>query len=164
MTDRKRPKMKRPVPIGDLLAGALQGSPAARLLKEGAIWQLWDETVGPQIARRAQPAAIRNGVLTVVVSSAPWLQQLSFMKAELLVKLNRAIGEEMVKEIYLKAGSVREAASPSPVQPRKLRVVTPEEQDRIAQATAGLDDPELRNALTGLFATHLSNRGDKTGD
>lgn len=160
MTDRKRQKMKRPAPIGALLAGALQGSPAARLLKEGAVWQLWNETVGPQIARRAQPSAIRNGVLTVVVSSAPWLQQLNFMKAELLDKLNRAIGEEMVKEIYLKAGSVKEAAAPSPVQPIKRRVVTPEEKDRIARATAELEDPELRNALTALFSTHISHQED----
>lgn len=160
MTDRKRPKMKRPAVVGDLLAGALQGSPAARLLKEGTIWQLWDDTVGPQIAKRARPSAIRNGVLTVVVSSAPWLQQLNFMKAEILASLNRAIGEEMVKDIYLKAGSLREAVSTPVDQPRTKRRVTQEEKTRIEEATAGLDDPELRKALSSLFTTHLSHSKD----
>lgn len=165
MTDRSRPKMKRPAPVGDLLAGALQGSPAARLLKEGSIWQVWGETVGPQIARRAQPAAIRNGILTVAVSNAPWLQQLSFMKSELRDRLNSAIGEELVKDIYLKAGNLPEASEPPPPERRsKLRSVTQEEEARIHRATDELNDPELRRALTALFSTHLADSGDTADD
>lgn len=128
------------------------------MLKESVIWQLWDETVGPQIARRAKPAAIRNGILTVTVSSSPWLQQLNYMKAELCVKINNAIGEEMVKEIYLKAGSLKETGTtPAASVKKSARRLSPDEETRIAGITAELDDPELRESFSTLFSTHLSH-------
>jgi len=42
------------------------GTPGA-----AAIWRVWDDAVGPQIARRAQPVRLRARTLVVAVSSAP---------------------------------------------------------------------------------------------
>jgi len=65
----KRPRMKRPAPLSDLLAAAFAGKPTAKRLEEVKIWEVWDEAVGIQVAGRARPAALRDGVLTVTVSS-----------------------------------------------------------------------------------------------
>ncbi len=151
--------MTRPAAVTDLLSTVFQGTPTAQRLKEGVIWQVWQSVVGPQIASRAKPAAIRNGVLTVVVASAPWLQQLNFLKSEIQNKLNAALGEQLVKDIFLKAGTVRNESTPPPTpwEPAE-RPLTPDEAALIAQSTAELNDQELRTTLAGLFSRHLSSQ------
>ena len=100
----KRQRMKRPAPVSELLAAAFHGKPAEKRLKEGKIWLIWDAAVGPQIAGRARPVSFRDGILTVAVASAPWMQQLTFLKTGMIEKLNGRLGCELVREIYLKAG------------------------------------------------------------
>lgn len=53
-----------------------------------AIWRVWEEAVGPQIARRAQPIRLRGRTLLVAVSSAPWMQELQLLKRTILTELN----------------------------------------------------------------------------
>jgi hypothetical protein len=152
--------MKRPAAVSDLLSTLFIGTPAENRLKEGAIWEVWNSAVGTQIASRARPSAIRNGILTIVVSSAPWLQQLNFMKVQIREKLNAAVGEELVKDIYLKSGSLREEKSPNVRQSEKKapRSLTAEELEAVAKATEEITDSELRNTLANFFLLHLSNQ------
>ena len=42
----------------------------------------------------------------VNVSSAPWMQQLQFLKPELIEKLNETLGKELVEDIRFKIGPV----------------------------------------------------------
>ncbi len=155
---RKRGRSSRPVAVGDVMASALHGTPAARILKEGAIWRVWKECVGAQIASRARPASIRSGVLTVIVTSAPWLQQLNVLKGEIRSTLNAALGEEMIKDIFLKSGTLAEPDAPAVTRRRrKERRLTPAEEERIALATAEVGDPELRDSLSAFFARHLTS-------
>ena len=150
--------MKRPAPLAELLAAAFAGKPVAKRLEEAKIWQVWDETVGRQIAERARPAGLRDGVLTVTVASAPWMQQLSFLKKELIGQLNAAIGSDLVREIYLKAGTVPLLPLAAPAQPTEQRPLTPDEQARVVQRVAGVADPELRQALASLLGHQLADR------
>ena len=152
----KRKKMHRPASIAALLSGVFQGEPLQERLKEGKIWLIWDAAVGEQIANRAQPASIRNGVLTVTVASSAWMQQLNFLKTGIREKLNSAIGEELVKEIFLKAGRPERQPVLQQQHPTTTRPLTPAELARIATQTADIEDIELREELAGLMARHLA--------
>lgn len=152
----KRPRMPRPAAVSGLLAAVLRGTPAESRLKEGAIWQIWDKTVGKQIADRARPLAIRDGVLTVAVSSAPWMQQLTFLKKGIVEKLNKALGEQLVRDIYLKAGLPAAPPPPAKQSGSKPRPLTAAEQKFIEEQAASVADPELRDALKSLLAKHFS--------
>lgn len=70
------------------------------------LWERWTDLVGLTIAENARPAAIKGGLLLVHVSSAPWMQQLHYLKGELMEKLNSALGKESVKDIRFKIGPV----------------------------------------------------------
>lgn len=153
----KRPRMAKPRAVADLLADALRGKPAERRLREGRIWVHWDEAVGEQIAGQARPAAFRDGVLTVVVASAPWMQELNFLKRSLVEKLNALIGEPVVREIYLKAGKIDAPPVPEPTQAPPARELTPAERDHVAAETAAIDDPELRASLARLMSRHIAS-------
>ncbi len=156
--DRKR--MKRPAPLTDLIETVFRGTPAEQRLREGRIWLLWDAVVGAQIAARARPARFSAGVLTVTVTSAPWMQQLTFLKKGLLDKLNAALGEPLVTDIYLRAGNPE---APRPAAPPKAQVSTkplsPADRERILRETARVIDPDLRAAFDSLFTRHLEERG-----
>lgn len=154
MTD-KRPRMKRPAAIADLLAEIFQDKPAGKRLKEGKIWLVWERSVGEQIAARARPAAFRDGTLTISVDNAPWMQQLTYLKEEIITRLNKNIGDEMVKEIYLKAGSAPLSNPHESPIPRQCRILTLEERQKIEENAAVISDPELREVISRLMGTHL---------
>lgn len=142
--------MKRPAPVTDLLTSLLRGTPAELRLKEGRIWEVWDEAVGAKIASHAQPAAFREGTLTLHVDSAPWLQQLNYLKKELVTKVNDALDQELVKEIQLKSGKVR-SPSPAASQAPKRRELSAEEQSWIKEQAEAACDPELRAVFERLI-------------
>ena len=152
-----RKRMPRPAPVAELLAAAFRGTPAEHRLRELKIWQVWSSAVGEQIARRATPVAIRDGLLTVTVSAAPWMQQLTFLKKKIIDKINAAAGEDLVRDILLKAGRVEEAAPQEPSAPAPKRTLSAEERQLIADQAAAVADPELREAFASLMAKHLSS-------
>lgn len=152
-----RSRMPRPRPVADLLTEALRGKPAERRLKEGRIWLLWDEAVGERIASRARPVAFRDGTLTVAVANAPWMQQLNFLKGGIIEKLNVLLGGPVVRDIYLKAGSVEAPVEAQPEPPYPVRQLTRAEQEFVATETTSIEDPELREIISRLMAKHLAS-------
>jgi hypothetical protein len=151
----KRERMHRPSTVADLLAAVFHGTPTENRLKEGSIWLVWDSAVGKQIAGRARPVSFRDGTLTVAVESAPWMQQLAFLKKGIMEKLNARLGEEVVRDIYLKAGKAEKVLSPKLPVKRYARPLLAEERQKIAEQTDSVTDPELREALTELLARHM---------
>ena len=71
-------------------------------LKE--LWRLWDEAVGETIAQNARPAAFKGKLLIVHVSSSTWIHQLQFLKNDMIIKLNAALGKPLLEEIKFKIG------------------------------------------------------------
>ena len=71
------------------------------------LWDRWDHLVGPSIAANAQPAVFKGKLLLVYVSSSTWLQQLQFLKADMIRKINRTFGQTLVEEIKFKIGPLK---------------------------------------------------------
>lgn len=153
--------MPRPLPVGDLLAAVFCGTPTEKRLGEGKIWLVWDAAVGEQIAAKAQPASFRDGTLTVVVASAPWMQQLSFLKTQLMEKINERLGGEVVREIYLKAGKPHPLSRQAGPRKNQERRLTEEETRRIVEQAASVNDPELREAITRILKRDMQTRSGK---
>jgi len=150
--------MSSPAAVAELLAASFRGTPTEKRLREGSIWLVWDSAVGKQIAGRAKPLSFRDGTLTVAVESAPWMQQLTFLKKGIMEKLNARLGEELVRDIYLKAGRAK-LSNPltSPEKPTR-RSLSAEELQKIAKQPDSVADPELRGALAELLARHMETK------
>ncbi|MDK9717745.1 MAG: DUF721 domain-containing protein [Trichlorobacter sp.] len=152
----KRPKGS-PEPISKLLTGPGLNPELGARLKDLVIWESWDQAVGAAIAGRARPLRLVGGVLTVVVASGPWMQQLSFMKTELRERINTLLGNERVKEIVLKSGRIQhdtgvtEAVRPTP------KPLSVQQQAQVAKQVSDLKDAELRESLKALIELHLRN-------
>ena len=83
--------MKR---LGEILDRTVQQLPLRRRLDDYAIWEIWDDAVGPTVARNARPEKIRNDTLFVKVRSATWMQQLQYMKDIIMETLNQRLGRQ----------------------------------------------------------------------
>ena len=151
--------MRRPAAVADLLSALLRGTPAETRLKEGRIWLVWEDAVGSRIASHAKPAAFRNGTLTLTVDSAPWMQQLSYLKRELIAKVNKELEEELVKDLFMKGGKVTAPASAEkPAQAAKPRELSCEEQAWVAEQAVAVTDPELRAVFESLIRKDKGSR------
>jgi predicted nucleic acid-binding Zn ribbon protein len=70
-----------------------------RAVNEYTVVASWAEIVGERIANISTAQRIENGVLLVSVATAPWRNELSMQRHEIIRKLNEHAGEEIVKEI-----------------------------------------------------------------
>lgn len=86
--------------IGKILKRTLSNLGLDRKIREYDAVRLFPEVVGERIAAKAQALQIDRGVLHVRVTSAAWRQELNYTKAEIIAKLNAALGEAIVTDIY----------------------------------------------------------------
>jgi predicted nucleic acid-binding Zn ribbon protein len=70
------------------------------------VWHIWDSIVGEIISKNAKPAAFKGRILVVYVTSSTWVHQLQFLKAEMIAKLNEALGKSLIDDLKFKIGPV----------------------------------------------------------
>jgi hypothetical protein len=92
--------------IGDVLGGVLHSYRPMADQSLIRVWDVWEETVGANIAANASPAAFKGDMLLVYVSNSTWLHHLRFLEADLVERLNNALQARRVGKINLKIGPV----------------------------------------------------------
>lgn len=88
-----------PVDVGRAISDLVEALGIGRTLTQYQVITGWGEIVGEQIAKVSTPSRIENGVLFVTVSTAPWRAELTLRRLEILGKIKRACGPDIVKEI-----------------------------------------------------------------
>lgn len=142
--------------LGDILDRTVKRLPLERKLDDYALWAIWDDTVGPTVARNARPEKIRNGTLFVRVRASTWMQQLPYMKDLLVEKLNQRLEREVVTNVFFVVGEFPAATPPEDSEPPAAAVDT----TRLPEGELGhVRDPELRDSLRHLLLNHLRKRG-----
>jgi len=95
----KRAKSRRLEPVGGLIAGVLDELGLSASLREWHAVSVWDTVVGEQVSKHTQAYAVEKGVLAVRVDSHVWLQELQFLKPDIIGRLNRELGGEVITEL-----------------------------------------------------------------
>lgn len=147
--------MRFPRPLSELLAESFKGLAMAERLREADIWRIWPDVVGPVVASRAQPLRIINGTLTVAVSSGPWMQELTFLKAIMQQKLNDRLGDNVVREIVLKSGKIAAPVARATDEAPRRKKLDKEQLARIERESAVIADDEARLAFAELMKVSL---------
>ena len=94
--------MKRFKNIKDILERIAKKTGLDEKLKEAKILEVWNKEVGEKISNHTLPEKLVKGKLFVKVDSNVWMNQLTFLKKDIITKLNKAIGENLIKDIYFK--------------------------------------------------------------
>ncbi len=71
----------------------------AKGVAQNAAIQAWPEIVGAAVAKNTTAESVEHGVLTVKTSTPTWRQELLFKKEDILIKLNKRIGKNTIKDI-----------------------------------------------------------------
>ena len=100
----KRPNLKKPVLLGDLIHQLMHHHRPASAERLTRILDIWEVAVGGSIARNAKPGALHGDVLVVIVNNSSWLHQLRFMKADMLAKLNKHLETGCLSDVRFKIG------------------------------------------------------------
>ncbi|ROL58490.1 DUF721 domain-containing protein [Bacteroidetes/Chlorobi group bacterium Naka2016] len=60
----------------------------------------WNKALSSAIAKNCTPERFRRGVLTVKCTNSIWKSEMLFYKEELIEKINKELGEELIKDVY----------------------------------------------------------------
>lgn len=117
----KRPRMQRqsvggkevlpPPPLSEILVEALNKRGLHGHALHIRLLTTWREVVGPMMGARTVPGQIYRGVLWIHAASSAWQHQLNFRKKHIVAEINAALGEELIQDLRIVAGTL-----PSPKQ------------------------------------------------
>ena len=158
---RKRYQSAKLQQIGDILQRALKKRQIPLQIDDRRLREAWVQAVGPRIAAQTQPDAIKRTVLFVKVANSVWMQQLHFMKREILEKFNHLRPDNPVKDIFFAIGKVT-----VPVTEKKdlffIADQTPALKTRdkkmIEKSLAAIADQELQDVLKRVMTKEITRR------
>ena len=85
--------------LGDALKMLVRSLGIEKQVEQYKIFDVWNDVVGQQAAKVAQPERLQNGVLIVHVNNAPWRTELTFRKREILEKIHAVTHSQSIVDI-----------------------------------------------------------------
>jgi len=158
---RKRAHYTKLQRLEDVLQATLKRRKIFLNFEDKRFLPVWNKAVGPQIAAQSRPGNLKGETLFVKVSNSVWMQQLHFLKEEIIGKMNQALGGAKIKNIYFSIGEI----PPAPLkgeekQPFFMASHLLNDRDRklIEESIASLPDQELREILKRMMTKEISRR------
>ena len=142
---------------------ALRGAGVPDAGALAAVTRAWPEAVGGAIARAAWPQRIgRDGTLHVTTVSSTWAFELQRMEDEIRAKLEPVVGDATPAALRFATGPVPSpGADPSTPPPHSSPTAADEAE--AAALSAGIEDPDLREAVRQAVAAGLARGRDDRG-
>ena len=94
-------KRNTPEGVGDILSGMINSTDLGKHLEHAEIWEHWPEIVGEGTARHTRPQGIKDLQLRIEADSAVWMHKINYRKWQILKKINRLAGKELVSDIFI---------------------------------------------------------------
>lgn len=151
--DRPPKRGGDPAPLGAVLAET-QKLASARMGAALAPDE-WRRVVGPKIAARTRVGRLRGGTLTVYAASSAWCNELSFLRTDIVARLQRAGFE--VTDLHVRVASFDRPPTADAEAPALVRAPLPPE---LEARLALIDDPVLREAVAEAAALSLGRSRD----
>jgi len=102
-TRRKKNSTERPTHFKQALNNYFGDNPEARRkIDESSALASWDRVVGPTVARVSKALRFQGNTLVVGVTDPLWLQQLLFLKQELIHIYQREFPSLKLRDIYMR--------------------------------------------------------------
>lgn len=158
---KKRPAQIKFKKLGDVLEAVLKKRDILFSSEKRNLQEIWMKAVGPQIAAQTSPDRMQNKCLSVKVSTPAWMQQLHFMKDEIIDKINRQTTEGFIANIYFSIGNIasqpRNHHDPEATFPAAFSLKGKDKQ-LIEKYTAAVSDQELKEILKRVMTKDIIRR------
>ncbi len=146
--------------MGDFLEKTLKRKKILLDLIDYRILDVWRKAVGPQISANTNPFKFKNNTLFVNVSSPAWMQQLRFMKQEIMDKVNLEWEKEEIKNIYFSIGDIHHAPVKTADHNIDFDRYPLKERDKrlIRENLSQIADEELKDILEKVMKKEIVKR------
>jgi predicted nucleic acid-binding Zn ribbon protein len=98
-------RRRAPRPLATAVEALTQRLAPASLLAD--VQRVWEAAAGARMAAEAQPVSEREGTVTLLCSSAVWMQEIDLMGPVLVDALNEQLGSERVRAVRCVAAGGR---------------------------------------------------------
>ncbi|MBO4813485.1 MAG: DUF721 domain-containing protein [Muribaculaceae bacterium] len=88
--------------IGEIFNEFLKQERLESQFNEQKALTLWPEIVGPGINRYTVDRTVKNGVMTVTISSAALRNELMLSRTAIIARINEALGDEVIHNIIFR--------------------------------------------------------------
>jgi predicted nucleic acid-binding Zn ribbon protein len=150
-----RRRKRNLVHLGDVLSAV--GNRRLKKLHKYELWNRWEELVGSTVAAHARPSSWRRNTLVVTVENHAWMQELLFLREELLGNIRRGISKTRIDDIRFEIGRIEKQAS-SPERSESsvsLPQLTPDEKGFARDTARPVADDETRKTIRRLIEKDL---------
>jgi predicted nucleic acid-binding Zn ribbon protein len=96
---RVRKGSSGPQPLGDAIQSVFRDLGMTRRMQLYEVLTSWDSIVGERIAKVATARKVENGILFVDVKTAPWRAELAMRKQDIMDKIRRKFGKNILRDI-----------------------------------------------------------------
>jgi predicted nucleic acid-binding Zn ribbon protein len=88
-----------PEAVGGVLGRVLDDLGLSREMAGWRAVEAWPELVGTRVALHSRAVAFRDGTLHVEVEGSAWMQELGYLKRDLVRRIQQHLGSEDVRDV-----------------------------------------------------------------
>ena len=146
--------------MGDFLPKVLERRKIHLGALDYRVTDVWHKAVGPQISAQTAPVRFKNHTLSVRVSTPAWMQQLRFLKREIMDKVNAEWGKDEIHNIHFSIGDIPPKQHLPSTQSAEFSEKLLKERDRriIRENLSRIDDTELKGILKRVMTKEIIKR------
>lgn len=97
---KRRERYKKILSIDHIIEDVVGGLVDKKKSPLMRIELVWNNVLDNKITKNCQPEKFRRGLLTVKCANSMWKSELFFFKDEIKSKINKELGEELIKDIF----------------------------------------------------------------
>lgn len=103
---RRRVPVRPAQAIKNVLGQLLAKRGYAQVQTASSCEAAWREAVGSRFQKDSRPGGVRRGVLEVTVRNSSIVQELTFVKVQLIKKLTSLVPDQKIKDLKFRVGSL----------------------------------------------------------
>lgn len=153
---------KRQAELAGLLPEVVRDHGWEKQLDLHSVFPRWRELLGDDVADHSKPLKVERGVLWIEVENSSWLQQIQYMKLELLELLNGALRLTAFKDI--KMVLPKDRWQPEAKDGHSLSFVRPNQEavEAFRKQVECISDEGCRESLMQFwYLAHACKRSEK---
>lgn len=151
----RRPRRAAPEKLAEAIWAVVRQHVAADTITLLHIRDVWPRVAGDNLEAKTWPAAVHAETLVVHVHDNQWLHELTYMRQDLLQRLQALVPAARLTGLRLRLGEVpplaqRRLPDAAPPPPKLIPArLSPEPDAATRAALDAVGDPELKQILAG---------------
>jgi hypothetical protein len=146
--------------LSDIFSGLKNVYDSRKGDNQSLIKEKWIDIVGDFLYKYTRPDRVVKGTLYIKTTSSSWMNEISFMKEEIINSCNKNLGADFVKEVkvFFGDGKLEDIVKNKPEhkleEKKSYKIdehISENDKKTIEEATAHIEDEELKISLQKLL-------------